>query len=248
MKTKMEKRSNRGKPGALLLISCVVGAATAGCGGAAPAETTTPTRTTTHHTAPDPEGGVAVTGLMGTISQDAVRHALEPHMNAFARCFSNRMSTVEFLSGDITMSFRVDTSGNVLWVYPSATTIGDHDTETCILDVARHTHFSPPHGGEAEFTWGFGLDAADDVRLPTSWPETHVADTVSENRSALGTCGRTSGFQITAYVVPGGTVLAAGGTAPDADSLAALDCVVTAVRDWSMPDPGSYAAKVTFSL
>jgi hypothetical protein len=223
----------------------------AGCGGSSTPETTTPEHTTRPRHERDEEAaseGVAVTGLMGTISQDAVRNALEPHMTAFARCFSNRMGDVEFLSGDITMSFRVDTSGNVLWVYPSASTIGDRETETCVLDVARRSHFAAPHGGEAEFTWGFGLDAAEDVRLPTSWPETHVAEVVTANRGALTSCGRTSGFSITAYVAPGGTVMAAGGTAPDADALPALDCVVTAVRGWTMPDPGSYAAKVSFSI
>lgn len=232
-----------------LLLTVSLALVGAGCGGAAAPEPTTPEhRAGAHHTEVERTDGVAISGLMGTISQDAVRHALEAHMNAFARCFSDRMSAVEFLSGDITMSFRVDTAGNVLWVYPSASTIGDHDTEVCVLDVALHTHFSPPHGGEAEFTWGFGLDAADDVRLPTSWPETHVADVVSENRSSLGSCGRSTGFEVTAYVAPGGTVMAAGGTAPDADSLPALHCVVTAVRGWTMPDPGSYAAKVSFHL
>ena len=41
---------------------------------------------------------------------------------------------------------------------------------------------------------------------------------------------------------------AAGASAPDAESLAALDCVADGVRGWAMPDPGSYAAKVTFEL
>lgn len=235
------------KQNALLSLCLVV----AGCGGSSTPETTTPERTTHARHERDEESaseGVAVTGLMGTISQDAVRSALEPHMSAFARCFSNRMGEVEFLSGDITMTFRVDTSGNVLWVYPSASTIGDRATESCVLDVARHSHFTAPRGGEAEFTWGFGLDAAEDVRLPTSWPETHVAEIVTANRAALASCGRASGFEITAYVAPGGTVMAAGGTSPDADALTALDCVVTAVRTWTMPDPGSYAAKVSFSI
>lgn len=236
--------------GAVRGIVVLTLALAAGCGGASTPDETTPTarRTDRRHDDEEAASGVSVTGLMGTISQDAVRHALEPRMNDFARCFSNRMGEVEFLSGDITMAFRIDLAGHVLWVYPSASTIGDHDTESCILDVARRARFSPPRGGEAEFTWGFGLDAADDIRLPTSWPETHVAAVVDANRGSLGSCGRSTGFRITAYVAPGGAVMAAGGTTPDADSLSALSCVVSAVRSWPMPDPGSYAAKVTFSL
>ena len=53
---------------------------------------------------------------------------------------------------------------------------------------------------------------------------------------------------MTAYVAPGGSVLAAGASAPDAESAEALDCVTESVERWEMPDPGSYFAKVTFQV
>lgn len=223
----------------------------AGCGGSSEPETTpTPSHTTSGREERREDAlpeGASITGLMGTISARAVQGALEPRMPRFARCFADRSDDVEFLSGDITLSFRIHTDGSVAWVFPSATNIGDRDTERCILDVARTTHFSAPSGGEAEFTWGFGLDAPSDVRLPLSWGADAVATTVEANRASVASCGR-SGFRLTAYVAPGGRVLAVGGTAPDADALTALDCVVGAVSGWTMPNPGSYAAKVTFDL
>jgi hypothetical protein len=226
--------------------------AIAGCGGSSSTETTP---TETHAISGREERreealpeGASITGLMGTISARAVNETLEPRIPRFARCFADRSEEVAFLSGDITLSFRIHLDGTVAWVYPSATTIGDRETESCILDIARSTHFPPPHGGEAEFTWGgFGVDAPSDVRLPLSWGADAVADTVEENRASVASCGR-RGFRLTAYVAPGGRVLAVGGTAPDADALAALDCVVSAVRGWTMPDPGSYPAKVTFDI
>lgn len=224
-----------------------------GCGGSAEPEPE-PTRGSLPATsgrerraeAPLPEGA-SITGLMGTISARAVQSALEPRMPRFAACFTDRMASVEFLSGDITLSFRIHTDGTVAWVFPSASTIGDGATERCILEIAGSTRFSEPRGGEAEFTWGFGLDAPSDVRAPLAWSASAVASAVSANRGSIAGCGR-SGFRLTAYVAPGGTVLAVGGTAPDADALPALACVLDAVRGWSMPDPGSYAAKVSFDL
>ncbi len=223
-----------------------------GCGGGAASEetsTTTSARSSDRTTRGDedlPEGA-SITGLMGSISSRAVADTLNNRMGRFERCFQDRSDDVEFLEGDITMSFRVHTDGTVAWVYPSASTIGDRETESCILGVAASTHFPRPSGGEAEFRWGFGLEAASDVRLPVSWSADHVLDVIEANRSSVASCGG-GGFQLTAYVAPGGAVMAVGGTCADADSIAALDCVVSAVRTWTMPNPGSYAAKVSFTL
>jgi len=230
----------------LLLMTALVG-----CGGAAATETTTPTaeRGSSRSTRGEealPEGA-SITGLMGSISARAVGDTLTNRMGRFERCFADRSDDVEFLEGDITLSFRVHTDGTVAWVYPSASTIGDRETETCILGVAESTHFPRPSGGEAEFRWGFGLDAASDIRLPIAWSSDHILEVIEANRSSVARCGG-GGFQLTAYVAPGGTIMAVGGTCSGAESLAALDCVVSAVRSWTMPNPGSYAAKVSFTL
>src|SRR5690606_38221140 len=100
------------------------------------------------------EDGVQITGLMGTISREEVEDALNPRMPRFTRCFAQRLGDVEFLAGDIRMAFRISTEGTVLWVYPASSSIGDRETEQCVLGVARETRFPRPHGGEAEFAWG----------------------------------------------------------------------------------------------
>jgi hypothetical protein len=64
----------------------------------------------------------------------------------------------------------------------------------------------------------------------------------------VGACNGQGSYQVTAYIEPGGRVLSAGGSAPSAEAEAALDCILERVRGLSMPDPGSYAAKVTFAV
>jgi hypothetical protein len=69
-------------------------------------------------------------------------------------------------------------------------------------------------------------------------------------------------FKVTAYVQPGepgtgkkhkhagphGKVVAVGVASPNKEGDSKADCIVDAVKDWKMPSPGAYAAKVTFSL
>jgi hypothetical protein len=209
------------------------------CGGEEVSEeetTTTETATTTGDERPvERNDGVGIEGLMGTISAMAVQRALEPRIGRF------------FLGGRIELAFRVRTDGSVLWVYPRQSNIGDRDTERCMLEVAASTRFSRPQGGEAEFAYPLEVDPADDVRPPTFWDPTRVMSNVERVRGEIVDCG-TGPFHVTVYVAPGGRVVAAGASTPDQTQSDALDCVADAVRGWTMPDPGSYPAKVSFDL
>ena len=190
--------------------------------------------------------GVQISGLMGTIDADEVRMAIEPRLTRFLRCFARRYDEIEVLGGHIHMSFRVDVEGNVIWVFPNESTIGDRETERCLIETAAAIRFPRPRGGEAEFGYPLDLDPPEDVRPPVAWAESSVADVLEANRGSLRECG--SGFSVTLYIAPGGEVMAAGAAADDLDRAANIDCVTDAVRQWEMPDPGSYPAKVSFSI
>lgn len=219
----------------------------AGCGGGGSTETAARGDATTGaEREPEPDDGSSITGLMGTIRADQVDNALQPRMGQFLRCLEPRMSDVEFLGGDVRLAFRIHVDGTVAWVYPAQTTLGDRQAEQCVLEVASRARFPRPHGGEAEFTWGFGFDPPDDVRAPLSWEATRVGEALMRGAPDLAQRCGVRGARVTAYVAPGGRVIAAGASAPDAGSLASIDCVIEAVRALTMPDPGSYAAKVTF--
>jgi len=192
------------------------------------------------------EDDVQITGLMGTISREAVQRSIEPRMNSFLRCFMTRYDSVEVLGGRIELAFRIDVQGNVLWVYPRSSTVGDRATERCLVETASRIHFSRPQGGEAEFAYPLELDPPEDVRPAISWDGTRVADAVSSQRGSVS-CG-SGRFEVTVYVSPGGAVLSAGASTADQQRAESLDCVADAVSGWQMPDPGSYPAKVTFSL
>lgn len=244
-----EQRTSR------LALLLFFAASLAACGAAAeeaPAEQTTAATQRDDGPRDDgPRDGVAISGLMGTISSDSVRDTLQMRQDRFLDCFTRRLDDVNVLGGTIELAFRVKVDGTVLWVYPKRSTVGDRETERCILGVASTVRFRRPNGGEAEFSWPFEVAPPDDVRPALSWTPDRVAPLLAQNVDLASRCrppGSDVTFSITAYVAPGGAVLAAGGAASDPNGVDAVDCVLDVVRAWPMPNPGSYPAKITFDI
>jgi hypothetical protein len=198
------------------------------------------------------EDGVQISGLMGTVSAEDVQLALEPKMGRFAQCFATRYGDIELLGGHFQMSFRVGHDGSVEWVFPRRSTVGDRPTERCLLDVARATRFRSPRGGDAaEFNWSLDFDPPEDVRPPFNWNADNAGDALAElGPEVMSQCSPRRGarYLVTAYVAPGGNVMAAGAAADAPEVADSLDCVSDAVTAWELPDPGSYPAKITFVL
>jgi TonB family protein len=218
----------------------------AACGGSSETTETQERATAGDERPAERDDGSQITGLLGTIRPDQVNNTLEPRTEQFFGCLEPRMSEVRFLGGEVRLSFRIHVDGTVAWVYPSQSTLGDRQAERCVLEVASRARFPQPRGGEAEFSWGFAFDPPEDVRAPLAWDATRIGPALLSGAPELAQRCGVSGARVTAYVAPGGRVIAAGASAPDADSLSAIDCVIEAVQSLAMPDPGSYAAKVTF--
>ncbi len=196
------------------------------------------------------KGGMQVEGIMGTIPSRRIEDTMQAKLPAFQRCFFEGAGEVEFIAGYVKFYFRVGLDGRVEWVHPRGSSVGHRGTELCLLNIAKQTHFPKPQGGgAAEFVWGFELETPDGVRAPVAWDEARVAATLTKHRASLDACELGDGhYVITTYVAPGGSVLAAGAAADSQPAAEKIDCVLGAIKGWSMPDPGSYAAKVSFHL
>jgi hypothetical protein len=222
----------------------------AACGGDPEPQTAEPVATSGQEQAAAPRAGMEVEGLMGTIPERKVHAALEPKLGAFQRCFAQGARAVELIGGGMEFYFRVGRDGRVEWVYPRGSSIGHRATEQCLLSTARSTRFPEPKGGDAaEVAWSFEIDVAEDVRPPVEWETSQVEPVLQEQRATLDACGLAEGaLTVTAYIAPGGSVLAAGAAAASPDAAEQIDCALAAIAAWPMPDPGSYAAKVSFSV
>lgn len=239
-----------GKRPVLLTYVCV---SLAACGGSAqvtPGPATPSAASTPQEAEAEAKPGMQVEGLMGTIPQRRIEETLRAKQPAFQRCFFDGLGEVDVLGGHMKFYFRVGLDGKVEWVQPRGSSIGHRATEVCLLDLAQKVRFPAPQGGgPAEFVWGFELDSPGGVRPPVAWPDTRVAKQVESQRASLAKCGVGSEHYIaTAYVAPGGAVLAAGVATDSEPPATQLDCIAAAIKSWRMPDPGSYTAKVSFGF
>jgi len=191
--------------------------------------------------------GMEVSGLMGTIPERKILATLEPKLPKFQRCFFDGSSEVEWIAGEIELYFHVNLAGEVVWVYPRKSTIGHRATEQCILAEAKRSKFPGPKGGDAaEIAWGFAFDSAA-PRAPVEWGASDIANALADHTDVASRCGG-GPFSVTAYVAPGGKVVGAGAAVGSENAAEQIDCVVENVQSWTMPDPGSYAAKVSFEV
>jgi hypothetical protein len=204
---------------------------------------------------------------LGSIDEGATNKTFQSLQDRLLGCQKDGLSRVEFLAGDAKFFLRIAQDGTVRWAFLEDSTLGDRDTEKCMLQVVSNAHWPQPDGGEAEVQKSISFDSGD-ARPPVSWASEKVAGVLQqEGNDALKCKGKTRGvFKVTAYVQPGeagsggggghkhkhnephGKVVAVGVAPPNKDGESQADCIADAVKDWKMPSPGGYAAKVTFSL
>lgn len=234
---------------AVWALSCwMVGAA---CGGEPEPAPVEPAATSGSEavTAP-PRQGMQIEGILGTIPQRKIEATMQAKLPALQRCFFEGTGEVEFLAGYIKFYFRVGLNGRVEYVHPRGSSIGHRATELCLLEVAKQTRFPEPKGGgPAEFVWGFELEGAGGVRAPVAWDEAKMEKPLAAQRASVDGCEVADAhYVVTLYVSPGGKLLSAGAAADSQPAADKIDCVLGAIREWKLPDPGSYAAKVSFKL
>lgn len=192
---------------------------------------------------------------LGSIDPKAVEKTFRQLQGALDKCHAQGRDRVEYMSGDVKVFLRIDGNGKVRWSYFEDSSLGDRDTEKCILGVFGGASWPKPEGGEAEVRHGFGWGPGGE-RAPTSWGPEKVAKAVDDAKDArkeLDRCksGVSGEFRVTAYVEPdgkNGKFVGLGVVPPSKEGAEKVDCIVDALKGLKLPSPGSYAAKVTFSL
>jgi hypothetical protein len=195
-------------------------------------------------------------------------------------CHKQGRDRIEFLTGDVKLFLRIDGNGKLKYGYFEDSTLGDRETEKCILGTLSNASWPKPEGGEAEVRSGFGWGPGGE-REPTSWPSDKITLALVEAkdvRKDVDKCkdGVKADFSVTAYVemgdsgdkpgdkhekptpkrgkkgnnnkAMGGRFKAIGVSAKSKEGAEKIDCIVEALKPLDLPSPGSYAAKVTFSL
>jgi hypothetical protein len=195
--------------------------------------------------------GVRATSEIGGLNEDAVETTFKSSLGALQRCLNQGSSRVEFLAGSVAFFLKIGGAGRVEHAHLESSTLGDRETERCMLAALRKKTWPKPVGGEVGLARkSFEFDAPNDVRPPTDWAEEEVRSAVQKLNGQLRSCknGSRRTFQATAYVAADGSVLSASVTPPDEQGEEEVDCLVEVIQQATFPSPGSWPAKVSFSL
>lgn len=228
---------------------------------------------------------------LGSIDEKKVQQTFASLTQGAAEtCHKQGRDRVEYLTGDLAVFLRIDGNGKVRWGYFEKTTVGDRETEKCVLEVFKNASWPKPEGGEAQVQYTFGWGPGGE-REPSTWSSDKVTSALVEHKDVKKEVDRCKGsvkgdFKVTAYVEavepssstepssepasskakppkaaplppkptkkgdkePRGHFRAIGIAPPDKDGAEKVDCIVDALKPLELPSPGSYAAKVTFSL
>ena len=255
------------------LVIPALAIALAACGGGN-AEAPPPPPPTDNAPAQAQQPQLQMTQEMGSIDPRETQQAFDALGSKMNACYQQGLQRIEYLSGDAKFFVRIGQDGHAKWAYLEDSTIGDADTEKCLVDVLMNASWPKPQGGEAEARNSIGFDAPGDVRAPTSWSSDKLAEQLGKHDRDFRKCkGKTSGtFHVTAYIVKDdekpkhpppphhashapkgeptehGKIQAIGVVPPGRDGADKVDCMLDVIKSMTLPSPGSYAAKVSFIL
>src|SRR5262249_13159111 len=142
---------------------------------------------------------------IGALDEGKVTQTFQGAMDSLRQCLSAGASRNEFEGGDIAFFVKVDTSGKAVHAHAEKSTLGDRETEKCMLKALRRRSWPQPQGGDVGLARSsVGFDMPNDTRPPTDWDAARVRETVTSLGSKLDKCkqGASANFTATVYVDP----------------------------------------------
>ena len=201
---------------------------------------------------PAPRGRtMSASSEIGALDPHKVTETFSESLGDLQQCLHEGAQRIEFVGGEIGFFLKIDETGRLSHAHAELTTIGDRQTEKCMLDALRDRSWPPPEGGKTGLARNsFAFDMPNDVRAPTPWDGDRVSDTLRDLSDDLDECksGTNGSFTATMYVGTRGEPMGVGMSPPDEDGESAVDCLTEVLLGASYPSPGSWPAKVTFTL
>ncbi len=197
------------------------------------------------------EPELSVSSEVGAMNEDAVNSVFEHAQGGLMGCAKKGASRVELLGGDIAFYVGINQAGRAEDARIERSTIGDRDTEACMLDVLRGRAWPKPVGGrKGQVRKVFTFDMPSDARPPVEWTSDDIETTLKKVHKRVEQCtgGGSGTYQVTAYIDTHGTPISVGVAPPDTVADSQVDCLVAVIKGTKFKSPGSYPAKVSFEL
>lgn len=184
---------------------------------------------------------------IGGMNEEDINRAFNSLGPAIQACIETGSGRVKPLGGHVTIALRIGRDGAPKWAYLKESTLGDRETEKCLLDAARAKTWPKPLGGDGLAEKSFDLEPR---TQPLPLEEERVKKSIALVRKESAKCrqGVRGTFTATAYIRTNGQVLAAGVTPPDEKGEDAVDCFVDIIKRVKFASPGNRIAKLSFEL
>lgn len=193
--------------------------------------------------------GMEMMQEFGGMDGEKVQKTLKRLYPSLSDCLMEGYKRVDFLAGSVGFLVKVNRRGKAEVAHAESSTLGDFETEQCMLETLEASAWPKPVGGLIGLArTSIAFDAPSDVRPPVEWSYDEVRDKVEDRRSDFIACGIEGEYTLTAYVATSGKVITAGIAHTDDQGADAAVCAIDTLKDITFDSPGSWAAKVTFSL
>ncbi len=231
------------------LVAVSAFAALPGCGGADP----TPATPVMRDAEPIETSRATMNSRseIGGMNEEKVQAAFERAAPRLSRCYQRGVQRLPYLGGEIRFKVRVTEEGAARWAFVKDSTLGDRETETCMLGVLKATRWPKPVGGEGLAENSFTFEPSSDERPPVPWTPDQLGTPYKKAQPALNSCRSQAGgtqLKATLYIDTDGKPLSVGVSSADERGEEAAECVAGALREITFPSPGSYASKVSVDI
>lgn len=233
------------------ILGAMAAALALSCSNPAPPKAEEPKADTSDRDAAHHASGPSFESEIGALDDTKVKQTFEHVSVRLTACFSKGAERIAYLAGDVRFVVRVAKDGSARWAYVKDSTLGDRETEVCMLGALKAASWPLPQGGEGLAENTFTFDPGSEERPPVAWSPEQLGAAQRKVRGALAQCRKQSGtrsLKATMYVETDGKASSVGVASGDEKGDAAADCVIDALKGLKYPSPGSYASKVSVSV
>ncbi len=228
-----------------------IGTTALGCGASAPPPVEAPDEDPNKGAREQRTSGPSVESEIGGLDDLKVKQPFEHLSGKLNGCYTTGSQRLAYMAGEVRFMVRVKKDGSARWAYLKDSTLGDRETEVCMLGVLKDTSWPRPLGGEGLAENSFTFEPGGEERPPVAWSPEQLGSGQRKAKTALAQCRKQAGtrsLKATMYVETDGKASAVGVASGDEKGDAAADCVIQALKGIKFPSPGSYASKVTVSV
>jgi hypothetical protein len=226
---------------------CVAVLSACGCNSPPPAKAA-PTAVDTPN-AETSSAGPATRSEIGGLNEEAVARAFERMNDDVQNCFTKGATKVSALGGHLKIKLRIDSQGALKWAYLSESTLGDRDTEKCLLDAARAKSWPLPVGGDGLAERTYDIDSPSPAKELDPRRYKVAVSLVSKETAKCrkkGTWGTV--FRVTAYLRYDGLPVSVGIAPPNEKGEDVVDCMIKIIKKVKFGGTGRRMAKLGFDL